>query len=127
MFSISNVTFGIVATQTPFVPLPKLSVTTLIIAVLLFDRFGVNAKFKDRQVDKVLELAILLKETNITASSTKMTYYVHATQSSEEIRNSVPFYKEDAGKTILYPENFKDFIKDLYAIRDSYFSAGTIS
>lgn len=97
-----------------------LSVITLIIAFLLFDRFGVNAKFKDKQVDKVLELAILLKETIITATSTKMTYYVHATQSSEEIRNSVPFYKEDAGKTILYPDNFEDFIKDLYAIRDSY-------
>jgi hypothetical protein len=97
-----------------------LSVTTLIIAILLFDRFGVNAKFKDKQVDTVLDLATLLKKMNITATSTKMTYYVHATQSSEEIRNSVPLYKTDAGKTILFPDNFEDLIKDLYGIRDSY-------
>jgi len=97
-----------------------LSVTTIIIAILLFDRFGVNAKFKEKQVDTIIELATLLKEMNITAASTKMTYYVHATQSSEEIRNKVPNYKTDSGKTILFPENFEELIKNLYAIRDSY-------
>ncbi len=102
------------------------SVTTLIIAILLFDRFGVNAKFKEKQVDTVIELATLLKKMNITATSTRMTYYAHAMQSSEDIRNSVLFYKTDAGKTILFPGNFEDLIKNLYTIRDSYWMPSEI-
>ncbi len=97
-----------------------LSVITLIVAILLFDRFGITGKFKEKQADRVIELAEFLKSTNITATAKGLRYFVHATQSSEEIRNSFPRYREDSNKTILFPENFESLIKNLYIIRDNH-------
>jgi hypothetical protein len=97
-----------------------LSIATLLIAMLLFDRFGINAKFKDRQVDKVLELAIYLKETNISASTNKFRYFINASQSFISRRYEFPQYKTDENKTILFPGNYEELFKQLNEIRNNY-------
>ncbi|GAC1386765.1 MAG: hypothetical protein NVSMB45_16450 [Ginsengibacter sp.] len=97
-----------------------ITIVTLIIAFLVYDKFGINAKFKEKQVDTVIELSVLLKKTSMTVSASELNYLVHATQSSETIRNSIPAYKADSSKTILVPGNFSHLIGNLNSLRLSY-------
>ena len=51
-----------------------ISIITLIVAIILFDRFGVNSKFKEKQVDLVLTLVNELSTIGMTISTHKYTY-----------------------------------------------------
>jgi hypothetical protein len=97
-----------------------LTIATLIIAVLLYDRFGINSKFKEHQVDKVIELALLLKDTNISVSTNQFTYFIHRSKSSILRRNEFPPYKIDSNKTILFPNNYDELFKAVNVIRNNY-------
>ena len=96
------------------------TIATLIVAFLLYDRFGISAKFKENQVDKVIELAILLKEINITISSNKRTYFVHKVQSDLKLMEDIPGYTTDSAKTVLFPDNFFGLINNVTNIRKNH-------
>lgn len=95
------------------------SIATLLVAILLFDRFGINAKFKEKQVDTVIELVSLLNKLPIHAQSNTINYVVGATQSSESIRFSIPQYKKDFNKTILFSKNFEAKTNNIFEIKES--------
>lgn len=96
------------------------NIITIIIVLLLYDRFGITAKFKEKQVWEVIELAILLKNTWITASSKKLKYIVNATQSSEELRKGFPEYQIDSQKALLFPSNFSKVTEEIYTFMNSH-------
>jgi hypothetical protein len=91
-----------------------ITIAAFIIAILLFDRFGINAKFKQKQIDEVLELASYLKNTNIHAKNSTFTYIIHRNQLSITSLNEYEEYKKDRGKTILLSNDFLDFFSTLY-------------
>lgn len=95
------------------------SFATLFVAVLLFDRFGINAKFKENQVDKVLQLANVLKETRISIATNQYEYFIHISQSAISRRKDVPYYNLDKQKTLLFPFNYFDLIKEILTISKS--------
>lgn len=96
------------------------TIVTIAIAVLLFDKFGITAKFKEKQVWEVIELAIVLLNTRISATSDKLTYFVNVTQSSETIQKGLPQYKIDSPKALLFPSNFETLITEIYGFMNSH-------
>lgn len=109
--SIISVSFTILQTI--------ITIAALIMALILFDKFGINAKFKERQVEKVLELINILHEKNMYVNTEEFTYIIHIRQYSIIRRNDVPYYKRDANKILLFPENFEEEFKNLFIIRSS--------
>lgn len=97
-----------------------ISIVTIIIGVLLYDKFGITAKFKEKQVWEVIELAMVLLKTRISAKSNKIKYFVNATQSSEIMRKNFPAYQLDSNKTLLFPSNYEKLIKEIYSFMNSH-------
>jgi len=92
------------------------AIITLIVAIILFDRFGVNAKFKEKQLDTVLELVNELKLLSLTVSNGQQTYlnYVRKCINLEKLPKGI--YDVDKKKTLLFPENFYQILKPIYAL-----------
>ncbi len=84
-----------------------ISVTALIVAIILFDRFGINAKFKERQLEIVLELVQELKTIRLSVSTERFTYvnYVRKCINLEKLPKQT--YAVDKVKTLLFPDNFE--------------------
>lgn len=91
-----------------------ISITTLIVAIILFDRFGINAKFKERQVDTILELVNELKAIHLSPSSEKIAYanYIRKCKNFERFPKSV--YEVDKTKILLFPANFEKLISPVF-------------
>lgn len=94
-----------------------ITIAAFIIAILLFDRFGVNAKFKQKQIDEVLEFAQFLKARNIHAKNSKFIYFIHQSQSYIESLNDVEEYEKDRVKTILLSNDFLNFFETLFIFK----------
>lgn len=97
-----------------------LTIVTLVIAIILYDRFGINSKFKEHQVDKVIELALLLKDTNISVSTNQLNYLIHRSKSSILRRTDFPPYQIDCNKIILFPNNYDELFKAVNGLRNDY-------
>jgi hypothetical protein len=95
------------------------SFATLLVAILLFDRFGISSKIKENQVDKVLQLVDTLKATRITIAANQYEYFIHISQSAIIRRKDVPNYKQDKQKTLLFPLNYYELIKEISSISKS--------
>lgn len=87
-----------------------ISITTLIVAIILFDRFGINAKFKERQVDTVLEFVKELKGISLTVSTRRFTYLNYIRKCINLERLPKDTYNTDKTKTLLFPDNYKDLL-----------------
>jgi hypothetical protein len=74
------------------------TVATFIVAILLYDKFGLEHKFIDKQTDKVLELIDLLKGKVITAKTKGFTYFVRTSRSKLLELNSVIQFNNDSKK-----------------------------
>ena len=110
VFSLSFTALGTVATF-----------ATLVIAILLYDRFGLKGLFIERQTDKVLELARHLKNINLNAQAKTFTYIVHINFNTLKMFEGFPPYKEDQTKTILLSfEDYELFMKEIYEFKNSY-------
>ena len=97
------------------------TIATLIIAIVLYDNFGSDAKFKEKQADAVIELAQLLKKTRFSAEAKKLTYNLPAYRSTLLSLHLVEDYKMDSSKTLLFPSNFfENSINTIYITGDNY-------
>jgi hypothetical protein len=97
------------------------TVATLIIAIILYDRFGLESKFVENQTNKVLELANLLKGRTIVVKGEKFDYFIRPSREQLLHLDEIPFYQNDRKKKVLISSNdFSTFEKDLIAIRRSY-------
>ena len=106
--------------QTSFTIIGALvSLITLIVAVILFDRFGVNAKFKEKQLDVVLTLINELKILSFTVSNGKLTYlnYIRQCVNLEQFPSNT--FDLDKRKTLLIPSNFEELIRPIYRLHQS--------
>lgn len=95
------------------------AIITLIVAVILFDRYGFNAKFKEKQLDMVLSLVNELKLLSLTVSNGQLTYlnYVRKCINLERLPRNT--YDVDKTKTLLVPDNFYELLKPLYILFSS--------
>lgn len=98
------------------------TVFTLIIAFLLYDRFGNDAKFIERKMDKVLELVDLLKGKCFYIKSLQgHVCHLRPSKSRIETIRKMKLYSNDRDKTILICiEDYEKYTDELLAIRRSY-------
>jgi hypothetical protein len=90
-----------------------LAFITLVVGVLLFDRYGFNGKFKEKQLDILLQLVYELKILNITIVAEKYSYYnfIRHCANLELLPQNI--YQKDKTKKILIPHNFPELIKTI--------------
>ena len=94
---------------------------TLIIAFYLYEKFGLESKFIEKQTDTVLELINLLKGKTIYAHSIHGTYFLYP--SCERIKDLPEFnlYKEDKKKKILISTNdYQKAWEKIFEIKRNY-------
>lgn len=95
--------------------------STLLIAVLLYDRFGLEGKFIENQTNKVLELVNLLKGREVIARTKGMIYFIRPSQSQLKIITKLPPYEKDKNKLILLtPDSFSGSMNAMLSIQRSY-------
>jgi hypothetical protein len=110
LVSLASTILGAVAT-----------VATLIIAILLYDKFGLSSKLMEKQTDKVLELVDSLKEISFIVQGKKMKYFIQANRPKLESFKDIPDYKIDSGKQILIsPDSYAQAIKGILLLGRSY-------
>ena len=95
------------------------TIAAFIIAILFLDRFGVNAKFKQKQIDEVLELAKFLKDSHLHAKSAELTYIIHRKKSYTNSLNEIEYYKKDCKKEVLFSDDFLELLESLYVYMTS--------
>ena len=79
------------------------SLATLIIALLLYQRFGLESKFVERQTNTVLELANSIKGKVIKANYNEGTYFIRAKiVDIEEEKNDYPYFNDLYEKIITF-------------------------
>jgi hypothetical protein len=93
------------------------AIITLIVGVILFDKFGINAKFKERQLDIVLNLISELKLINLTVSNGDFIYvnYMRKCINLETllINHHIDLYHKDKTKVLLLPSNFENLLNPI--------------
>lgn len=110
ILSLSMTAVGTVAT-----------IATLIIAIFLYDRFGLEGKFIEKQTDKVLELADLLKGKIIIVNVRGLRYLIRP--SRRQLTDFIDFkeYKIDCKKNILISaDDYELSMQGIIAINRSY-------
>jgi hypothetical protein len=96
-------------------------IATLIIAFLLYDRFGLGGKFIERQTDKVLELFTFLNEHKVTIHTESLHYFINPSTLLPLYLKDLLNYEHDKKKIILLNnKDYDAFIKPLSLIKNSY-------
>lgn len=95
------------------------TIITLFVAILLFDRFGVNAKLKEKQLNTVLELINEFKLLRLTVSNEQWMYinYIKKCTNLEMLPKDI--YNDDKSKALLIPYNFHNLLKPIYILLTS--------
>jgi hypothetical protein len=94
---------------------------TLIIAIKLFDRFGIEAKFAEKQFDKVIDLIELLKGKQIFIESNKFKYFIQPSQKQFQELKTLEQYLIDSKKTILISvEDYNNAVSSLLILKRNY-------
>ena len=98
------------------------TIWTVIIAVLLYDRFGLKGNVIERQADKVLELIEFLKASHLFAKSSSMGYQLYprirnltdilAFAKSQKDLNKIPVINSDDYD--IYSHKLNEFDKDYW-------------
>lgn len=78
------------------------SIGTLIIAIFLYDKFGINAKFKEKQVFKVLDVAYFLVKMHISAETRGMTYLYNVLKPKTTFDYINKYVEFDSKKEVLF-------------------------
>jgi hypothetical protein len=94
---------------------------TLVIAVYLYDRFGLESKFIEKQTEKVLELTDLLKGKTIVVRATDFHYFIRPSRQQLHGFNSFKNYQNDKKKkALISPDDYDKSLRDIIAIKRSY-------
>jgi hypothetical protein len=97
------------------------TLATLIIAILLYDKFGLGQKLIVKQTDKVFELVDLLKGKVITVKTKGFSYFIRPSIHQLKLLKSMSHFKNDAQKEILISdEDYTIGLKDIMSIKRSY-------
>jgi hypothetical protein len=93
---------------------------TFVIALLLFDRFGLRKDVKSRQLKIVLELVETFRHTHISGSTDGFTYVIHFSgRLSNQLYNDLPLYEHDRTKLITTsPEFIDQFFQKILRYKD---------
>lgn len=73
---------------------------TLLVAIYLFDKFGIDEEIKSRQLASVLELAEALREPTMLAQSSNREYFLSFRSDQVEHSSVTSKWEEDKDKTL---------------------------
>jgi hypothetical protein len=115
IFQDSRDSFNIIISSSFVIVGGLASIATLSVALALFDKFGINAKFKDQQIDKVIELARIVSKMRVSVSNGQWNYLYNAKNSINWFEG-FPDYLDDKKKTILVSDKYVKQTEVLYNI-----------
>ena len=98
-----------------------IALIALYIAIILYQKFGLESRFIERRTDKVLELVNLLKGRNYTIYTKKFNYFLRFGVDNYEKLSKEPFYKYM--KDMVIAMNIDDYeigTKKILNLRNSY-------
>ena len=97
------------------------TVATLIIAIKLYDRFGLKNQMVVKQADKIFELFDLLLTQTIVADGAHANWMVRANLDQLRSISATPLFATDADKVIFIAiENYEKFYDSMVPIKQSY-------
>lgn len=97
------------------------TVFTLFIALSLYQKFGLESRFKEKQTDKVFELINHLKGRVLYLKTSKFEYFLRFKVDDMKRLQKEPFYNYMKGKTIIIKRSgFEKFTKNILALQSSY-------
>ncbi|MFL0354793.1 hypothetical protein [Xanthomarina sp. GH4-25] len=98
-----------------------IALIALYIAIILYQKFGLESRFIERRADKVLELVDLLKGRNLTIHTEKFRYFLRFGIDNYEKLSKEPSYKYM--KDMVIAMNYEDYesgTKKILDLRYSY-------
>lgn len=97
------------------------AIITLILAFLLYDRFGLKGVSLKNQMDKVFELADHIEKKTIFIQTSEIKYHLPLKLPIKSRFEIIPNFKDDATKGILVCEDdYNYFMEFIYEIKKSY-------
>ncbi len=103
------------------------TVSTLIIALMLYDQFGLKNRFVEHQTNKVIELIDLLKGKVIYCKSDRIEYLIRPSQKFLINVNEYLYYQNDSKKIIVISSgDYQDGIEGLLSLKKSYWMPNSI-
>lgn len=97
------------------------AILTLIIAINLFDRFGIRNKLIDYQTNSVIKLIEILRKTHCRLKGHKLMYEIWFSRDQESIKKFLKDNKEDGklvvfhhGQNIMIPKSIEESLNDLW-------------
>lgn len=97
------------------------TVGTLIIAIILYNKYGIESRFLERQTDKTLELVDYLKGKKVNISNKSLRFFSRFNIDDVEGLNNADFFKSFMNKTIIINVNdYEKFFNEIFEIRKSY-------
>lgn len=94
------------------------AIITLVVGIILFDKYGVNAIFKEKQVDVVLQLINELKLLNLSVSGEEYRYSNYI-RHCNNLENMASYYQIDKTKILIFPENHESLMKPIYNLLEN--------
>lgn len=115
ILSVSFTALGAIAT-----------VLTLVIAIILYQRFSIDTIVVERQTSKVLELIDLLKGKVVNIETNRFTFYSRFTIDKGHLFKE-SYYKEMAGMALVVRESdFHQFVNPILNVSNSYWMPAQI-
>ncbi len=93
---------------------------TMIIALSLYQKYGMDSKLVEKQTDKVFELIDTLKGKSLTIHTGKISFYLRFNNIEEEIKND-PFFNTMYPKKItINDQDYEQFLEPIQNFMRSY-------
>lgn len=99
---------------------------TLFIALMLYQKFGIESRFIERQTDKTLELVDIIKGKVIYIGTNRYKHFLRFSIDDKKLKKN-EFYNYMKSKTIIImSDDYQNFVKPLLEIRKSYWLPNVI-
>lgn len=97
------------------------TVSMLIIAILLYDKFGLSSKLMDRQADEVLKLIDALRKINFWADAGKINYQIRVDRSHLKCLRDIKYYDNDSKKELVTViDDYNNSLEEVSILMSNY-------
>lgn len=97
------------------------TVTMLIMAILLYDKFGLSSKLMDKQTDEILKLIDALRKIYFWADAGKVNYRIRVNRSHLKSLRSIECYENDSKKELITViDSYNNSLNEVNALKGSY-------
>ncbi|WP_336732721.1 hypothetical protein [Chryseobacterium sp. VD8] len=96
------------------------TVITMIIAITLYQKYGMDSKLIEKQTDKVFELIDVLKGKSLTIHTEQINFFLRFINIEGDFKNDPLFNEMYPKKIMINAEDYTSFIKPIQVFMRSY-------